>query len=71
MDAELMEEYVRLRVALYEPLSATPHFISGATGKTMHFPDCSCNLEAYEKELKAPILRRIKEIEESEDIGHS
>ena len=70
MDAELEEEYVRLRIALYEPLSATPHFISGVTGETYHYPDCSCNLEAYEKELKAPILRRIKEIEESEASGH-
>lgn len=65
MDAELTDEYVRLRIALYEPMSATPHLISPATGEMRHFPDCSCNLEAYEKELKAPILRRIIEIEKS------
>lgn len=60
------EEYVRLAVAYYTPMASAPHFIS-YTGKMLHNSMCSCNLEDTERELKAPLLKRIAELKKELD----
>lgn len=65
-DETPVAEYCRLAVAYYTPMASSPHFISH-TGKVFHNSWCSCNMEETERELKAPMLKRMEELKKELD----